>query len=59
MGGSTKEEVVTVKPSRAFLASLQAEKQEQAALEKPRRHWRLPKPKQKLRRSRDADSCFE
>ncbi|QQU21286.1 serine protease [Enterococcus casseliflavus] len=34
MGGSTKEEVVTVKPSRAFLASLQAERQEQAALEK-------------------------
>jgi len=34
MGGNTKEEVVTVKPSRAFLASLQAEKQEQAALEK-------------------------
>lgn len=34
MGGITKEEVVTVKPSHAFLASLQAEKQEQEALVK-------------------------
>lgn len=33
MGGSTKEEVVTVKPSRAFLASLQAEN-------KNKQHWK-------------------